>query len=400
MARFRKRAGQVVTVVGTVPETQLGLFTRIGAAAAPRPALSPAEPARAIFCLTLAMMGLGFIMQVSHAATTLPMDVFSEEVVKAVIMRGLAICALLAAWWIGLARLRPMIPALLVVAVVLLLLVFVPGFSVAINGSRRWIQLPGLPFTIQPSEVARVLAILWLARRCVDLGDRVVDGVRGYLPTLGVGVMVGLLIIFEPDVGSTLLFGLAWMATMWVGGFQGRHLAKSAIGGLCVTMLGAATLLGYVRDRLNIWLGEATNEQVARASEAMASGGFFGQGLGQGGFRNASLQYMQTDYVCSLVGEELGFFGIILLVGLWAAFVWNALRLVRSVKSRFAALAAFGLSVGVASQALIHLAVATNILPPKGMALPLISDGGSALLATCLAIGLILGATRGESETT
>ena len=107
---------------------------------------------------------------------------------------------------------------------------------------------------------------------------------------------------------------------------------------------------------------------------------------------------MQTDYVCSLVGEELGLFGVLVLVGLWAAFVWNGLRLVRTVKDRFAALAAFGLTVGVATQAMIHLAVVTQLSPPKGMALPLISDGGSALMSTCLAIGLILGASRGESH--
>ena len=397
MARFRKRAGQQGAALEAPTETQLSIFARIGTAAAPRPAASPREPARAIFGLTIGMIALGLVMQVSHAATTMPLDAFREEVVNLVVMRGLAVLVLLGAWWVGLARLRPIVPALAAIGLVLLLLVFVPGIAEAVNGSRRWIQIPGLPFTIQPSEIARVLAILWLARRCVDLGDRV-SGLRGYVPTVLAGMVVALLIIIEPDVGSTLLFGVAWMATMWVGGFEGRHLAVSAVGGVSLVVLGAASVLGYVRDRLSVWLGEASNDQVARAAEAMASGGFFGQGFGQGGFRNAGLQYMQTDYVCSLVGEELGLFGVLVLVGLWAAFVWNGLRLVRTVKDRFAALAAFGLTVGVATQAMIHLAVATQLSPPKGMTLPLISDGGSALMSTCLAIGLILGASRGESH--
>ena len=346
MARFRKRAGQQGAALEAPTETQLSIFARIGTAAAPRPAASPREPARAIFGLTIGMMALGLVMQVSHAATTMPLDAFREEVVNLVVMRGLAVLVLLGAWWVGLARLRPIVPALAAIGLVLLLLVFVPGIAEAVNGSRRWIQIPGLPFTIQPSEIARVLAILWLARRCVDLGDRV-SGLRGYVPTVLAGMVVALLIIIEPDVGSTLLFGVAWMATMWVGGFEGRHLAVSAVGGVSLVVLGAASVLGYVRDRLSVWLGEASNDQVARAAEAMASGGFFGQGFGQGGFRNAGLQYMQTDYVCSLVGEELGLFGVLVLVGLWAAFVWNGLRLVRTVKDRFAALAAFGLTVGV-----------------------------------------------------
>jgi cell division protein FtsW len=343
------------------------------------------------------MIALGLVMQVSHAATTMPLDAFREEVVNLVVMRGLAVLVLLGAWWVGLARLRPFVPALAVTGLLLLLLVFVPGFAVAINGSRRWIQIPGLPFTIQPSEVARVLAILWLARRCVDLGDRV-SGLRGYVPTVLAGVVVALLIIIEPDVGSTLLFGVAWMATMWVGGFQERHLAVSAVGGVSMVVVGAASVLGYVRERLSVWLGDVSNDQVLRNAEAFGSGGWFGQGLAQGGYRNDGLQYMQTDYVCSLVGEELGLFGVLVLVGLWGAFVWNGLRLVRTVKNRFAALAAFGLTVGVTTQAMIHLAVATQLSPPKGMTLPLISDGGSALMSTCLAIGLILGASRGESH--
>jgi len=397
MARFRKRAGQQGAALEAPTETQLSIFTRIGTAAAPRPAASPREPARAIFGLTIGMIALGLVMQVSHAATTMPLDAFREELVNLVVMRGLAVLVLLGAWWVGLARLRPFVPALAVTGLLLLLLVFVPGFAVAINGSRRWIQIPGLPFTIQPSEVARVLAILWLARRCVDLGDRV-SGLRGYVPTVLAGVVVALLIIIEPDVGSTLLFGVAWMATMWVGGFQERHLAVSAVGGVSMVVVGAASVLGYVRERLSVWLGDVSNDQVLRNAEAFGSGGWFGQGLAQGGYRNDGLQYMQTDYVCSLVGEELGLFGVLVLVGLWGAFVWNGLRLVRTVKNRFAALAAFGLTVGVTTQAMIHLAVATQLSPPKGMTLPLISDGGSALMSTCLAIGLILGASRGESH--
>ncbi|MDE0904806.1 MAG: FtsW/RodA/SpoVE family cell cycle protein [Planctomycetota bacterium] len=397
MARFRKRAGQQGAALEAPTETQLSIFARIGTAAAPRPAASPREPARAIFGLTIGMIALGLVMQVSHAATTMPLEAFREEVVNLVVMRGLAVLVLLGAWWVGLARLRPFVPALAVTGLLLLLLVFVPGFAVAINGSRRWIQIPGLPFTIQPSEVARVLAILWLARRCVDLGDRV-SGLRGYVPTVLAGVVVALLIIIEPDVGSTLLFGVAWMATMWVGGFQERHLAVSAVGGVSMVVVGAASVLGYVRERLSVWLGDVSNDQVLRNAEAFGSGGWFGQGLAQGGYRNDGLQYMQTDYVCSLVGEELGLFGVLVLVALWGAFVWNGLRLVRTVKNRFAALAAFGLTVGVTTQAMIHLAVATQLSPPKGMTLPLISDGGSALMSTCLAIGLILGASRGESH--
>ena len=155
---------------------------------------------------------------------------------------------------------------------------------------------------------------------------------------------------------------------------------------------------GHVRERIAVWMGDATNDQVSRATEAMASGGLFGVGFGHGQFRNANLQYMQTDYALALVGEELGLVGVLFVVALFAAFTWQALRLVLAIEGRFAALAAFGLTLSVAVQAMLHLQVVTGLAPPKGMALPFLSDGGSALLASCLAVGLALGASRRDSE--
>lgn len=159
-------------------------------------------------------------------------------------------------------------------------------------------------------------------------------------------------------------------------------------------MLVALSTFSHVSERFAVWTGGSTNAQVTRASEAMASGGISGVGFGQGGFRNAGLQYTQTDYALSLVGQEFGIPGLLLVVGLFAAFVWFSLKLVLSVRDRFAALAAFGLTLSVALQAMVHLQVVTQLAPPKGMALPFLSDGGSSLLASCLAAGLALGAAR------
>ena len=119
-----------------------------------------------------------------------------------------------------------------------------------------------------------------------------------------------------------------------------------------------------------------------------------GRRVRSGGFGNAGLQYTQTDYALALVGQEFGLWGLLLVVGLFSAFVWFSLRLVLSVRDRFAALAAFGLTLSVALQAMVHLQVVTQLAPPKGMALPFLSDGGSSLLASCLAAGLALGAAR------
>jgi cell division protein FtsW len=173
-------------------------------------------------------------------------------------------------------------------------------------------------------------------------------------------------------------------------------MGLSACALLVGALVVAASAFHYVRDRLAIWLGDSQNDQVTRAMEAIASGDGVGVGIAHGGFRNQSLQYMQTDYVFSMVGEEFGLAGSLLVIGLFLALLFQGQRLVRSLTDPFAALAAFGLILSVVVQAMLHLQVVTGLAPPKGMNLPFVSDGGSALLATCLAMGLALGAARGQ----
>ncbi|MDA0948802.1 MAG: FtsW/RodA/SpoVE family cell cycle protein [Planctomycetota bacterium] len=390
MARFRRRAGAAVAASG---ETQLGLFERIEVATQPRVADATIE-ARRLFYAVLALMALGFLLQASHAATTLPEDLFQQHLAKLAGMRGVAILIVVGLWQLGTERLKPLAPALAIVALLLLVAVFVPGLQARINGARRWVDLPLLPFNLQASDVARVLGIVWLARRCEDLGPRVEEGLHGYLPTLGMGLVFALLIFLEPDLGSTVLLGVTWGSVMWVAGFQQRHIATSAAALGSAALVAGATMFSHVRDRLAIFMGEATNDQVSGSARAFSSGGFWGVGLGQGQARLAGLQYQQTDFVFALVGEELGLFGALLVVGAYMVVLWSGLRIARSVESPFAALVAFGLTVGVCLQALVHISVVTRLAPPKGMTLPFISDGNTSLLASSLAVGLILGATR------
>lgn len=353
----------------------------------------PARPARCLFAVALALLTLGLLVQISHASTTLPLDTFKAELQSLVGMRTLGLFVLLFGLRLGPHGVRRAIPALSVVVVLLLIAVYVPGLRSNLNGARRWVDLPGLP-SIQPSELARVVAVLWVAQRCATLGPRVQDGRSGYLPMLLAGLCVFVLILAEPDLGGALLFLLCFGSTMWVGGARPAHVGLSMAALMGCAVLVGASLFGYVRERLAVWVGDSANDQVTRASEAIASGDLWGVGVAQGGFRNQSLQYMQTDYAFSMVGEELGLFGMSLVLGLLLAFVWFAFRLVLSVRDRYAALAAFGLLVSVAFQAMLHVQIVTGLAPPKGMTLPFLSDGGSALVSTCLAVGLALGAAR------
>lgn len=353
----------------------------------------PAGPRNALLCTVLIALVFGMLLQLSHAATTLPPEAFRSQMLEQGAFRLAGLAVLLTGMALGPRRIEPMIPAATVIAFGLLILCFVPGFEQPLNGSHRWIKIFGKGPSIQASELARVALVLWAARRCALLEDDLGDLRRGFIPTLLVGLLAASLVLKEPDLGGALLLLVCFGATLYVGGARMKHVGMvGAVAALLLLI--AVQFFSHVRERFAVWAGDATNDQVTRAAEAMASGDLFGVGLTHGGFRNAGLQYMQTDYVFALVGEELGLFGVLIVVGLFAAFAWHALRLVLCIQDRFAALAAFGLTTSVGLQALIHLQVVTGLAPPKGMALPFLSDGGSGLLAACAAVGLALGAAR------
>ncbi|MEM9382099.1 MAG: FtsW/RodA/SpoVE family cell cycle protein [Planctomycetota bacterium] len=377
----------------SAPRQRAGVLGALAAAGQRAREAHPAGPRNALLCTVLALLAFGMVIQLSHAATTLPASEFGAEMREQIVFRLLGAFLLIGGMAVGVRRIEPFIPAATVLSLVGLVLVFVPGFEQPINGAHRWIRVFGRGPSIQPSEIARVVFVLWVARRCALLEHEVTSLRRGFAPTIALGLLAGMLILREPDLGGCLLFLLCFGTTLFVGGARVQHVALVGVAAAC-TILVAASLFSHVAERFAVWTGDSTNSQVTRAAEAMASGDVLGVGFAQGGFRNAGLQYMQTDYALALVGEELGLVGILVVVGLFAAFAWHALRLVLAIRDRFAALAAFGRPISVAFQAMVHLQVVTGLAPPKGMALPFLSDGGSSLLASCLAVGLALGAAR------
>lgn len=395
MARFRKRPGDDVAVV----ERQLGLFERLDSFARRAEAPCPSRPATKLFCLVAAIMGLGLLLQASHASTALadPAD-FRAEVLQQAVFRVAALAVILVAQRIGPRGLRPLLPALVVLSLFLLLACWIPGLASPRNGSNRWVVVPFTGLTIQPSELARVLLAVWVADRCTRLGPLLSDVRRGTLPILGVGLAVFVLIGLETDLGGGLVFLGVFLATWFVGGASVAQFTGSGLALGSGALLLAMTSLDYVRSRVANFLGDEQNDQVDASRDALGSGDLYGVGLGQGGWRTSGMPYQDSDYVASLLGEELGFLGVALVVGMVLAFLWFALRLVLSIRDRFAALSAFGLLLGVALQAVIHLQVVTGLAPPKGMSFPFLSDGGTSLLVSALAVGLALGAARGARE--
>jgi len=393
MARFRKRAAALAGGAGPA-EHQTTIFERLDRFTRRAEVLDPTRPAAGVFFSILALMGIGLLVQVSHAATTLPPASFTAAATNIFMFRVIGLGVLVCAFLMGPVGVRRFIPLLTILVIVALLAVFIPALNYEANGSRRWVHLPLLSMTLQPSEVARVVMILWVAHRCTHLGPLVQDMRRGYLPMLGFGLGIFGLIVFQPDLGGALLFLVCFVCTMWVGGARPGHVASSLgmFGGGALVL--AVTMFSYVRERFAVWVGDAGNLQVDGTLQAMASGELLGAGLTHGPARNSGLQYLQTDYAFSLVGEELGAVGLFTVIGLLLVLAWFSLQLVLSIRDRYSALVAFGLLVSIAIQAMLHIQVGTGLAPPKGMNLPFISDGGSSLIASCLAVGLALGAVR------
>jgi len=356
----------------------------------------PLRPATRLFLVVLALIGVGFLIQVSHAATTQTEARFLEEVRSQTLFRLAAVVVLLVSFRLGPAGVRRFLPHLVVLVCFALVAVFLEPFRSPRNGAFRWLDLDaaGIPLVFQPSEVARIVLVLWLADRCVKLGHLVHELRRGVVPMLLLALLFFFLILVETDLGGSMLLLLCALSTMWVGG--ARLLPVSAalatIGG--GAFIAASAFVPYVRDRIGMWMGEVQNEQVTQTLDALSSGGAFGAGLTHGGFRNDGVPYLQSDYVFALVGEELGLLGMWLVLVLLVLFLWYSVRLVLSLRDRFEALASFGLLVSVGTQAMLHVQVVSGLAPPKGMTLPFLSDGGTSLIVSALAVGLALGAAR------
>lgn len=358
----------------------------------------PRGPAVAVFAIVVALMFIGLLVQASHAATTYEPEAFRGLLRSQTLFRVVGLAVLLGAARLGPSGVRRFIPVVCVLIALCLIGVFVPGTRAVINGSHRWLDLGLLRF--QPSELARIVMVLWVADRCVRLGPLVRDVRKGFFPVLAMLLFFFALIAIETDLGGGILLLLCGFATMWVGGARPSHVFL-ILGGVSsgALALGYATI-PYMRHRIQIFLGTQSSAQISDSLSAMQSGGFFGVGLGQGAYRNLGVPYLESDLVFAQIGEEFGYFGMLLVLGLLVGYLWFSLRLVLSIRDRFDALASFGLLVSTALQAMLHVQVVAGLAPPKGMTLPFISHGGTSLLVSCLGVGLALGAARRSTRET
>jgi cell division protein FtsW len=293
-------------------------------------------------------------------------------------------------------RWRNLRQPLLILSAVLLLLVLVPGIGIYVSGSRRWLGA-GM-FRFQPSEFAKLALLVYSADLVARRGREIRDWRRVVRPVVLVLGLFTLLVMKEPDLGSAMVLAVVVLAVLVAGGVRKRHLA--VVFGLGITAVTALALLEpYRRTRMLTFLdpfADSSNAgyQISQSLIALGSGGFTGVGLGAGRAKWNFLPNAHTDFIFAIIGEELGLIGCFLVMGLFVAFAVFGARAALRAPDRFGALLAAGTTVWVVGQAVINIGAVVGLLPVTGIPLPFVSFGGSALIMTMLACGILVNVAR------
>jgi cell division protein FtsW len=286
-------------------------------------------------------------------------------------------------------------------AIIALVAVLVPGIGVVIYGSRRWIDLG--PLQLQPSELGKIGMLLWgadLLARKQQLGT-LRRARHLFVPLLpGFGLVV-LLVMAEPDLGTTSCFMLILLGLLWMVGMPLRYF--SAVLAMVVAVIGVlAVSAPYRLARLTHFLdpwkdAKGSGYHTIEGLYALASGGLFGVGLGEGTSKYGWVPNANSDYVFAIIGEELGLIGCLAVLGLFGLLAYTGMRIVRRSADPFVRLAAGGATIWLCGQAVINVGYVTGLLPVTGIPLPLISAGGTSLLVTFFVVGMLVSFARHES---
>lgn len=260
-----------------------------------------------------------------------------------------------------------------------------------VNGARRWIRFPGM--NIQPSELAKVALAGFLSAMLARQGERVRRFKVGFLPPLVVASVTMLLVLFERDLGTTILLGALTMTLLFVAGTRIAYVLAAAM--LAAPLVWHQIVdVGYRKGRLLDYLSGEQSYQIQQSLIAVGSGGSWGLGLGAGRQKLGFLPENHTDFILAGIGEELGLAGIWCVIGLFCLLVWRGLVTARTAPDRFGTYLAIALSALFGFQALINMAVVLDVIPAKGITLPFLSYGGSSLMVSMGAVGILLAISR------
>ena len=274
----------------------------------------------------------------------------------------------------------------------LMLVVFIPGIGGTAKGASRWIRLPG--FNFQPSELAKVALIIYMAYSLEKRQEKLKQFMSGFFPYLLIlGVFIAVLLA-QHDMGAALTMFMVAIVMLFAAGTKVQYILGMglvALPGVVYLVVTKAYRMRRITAFLDPWQDPTdAGFQIIQSWLALATGGVFGQGLGEGKQKLFYLPEAHTDFILSVLGEEMGFVGVIVIASMFLLLVQRSLRVAIAAEDNFGRFLAFGIAVLLGLEAFTNMAVVTGLFPTKGLALPFLSYGGSSLIISLCAVGILL----------
>jgi len=356
------------------------------------------DPLLVASIVTLVAIGLVMIFSASSADAVALHHDGAYFLKRQVAWLVVAVAAAFFAYRVDYRRLRKAAPASLVATIALLVVVLVPHIGKVAGGASRWVGIG--PVQFEPSEFAKLALVLYLASALAHKGDKIRSLVSGLFPLCLVTGLLAMLVLKEPDMGTASLLAFTALTMFYVAGARLEHLV---LVGLAI----APPLMLLVRHDANKWAritafinpwADAQDKgfQMVQSLMALGSGGWFGVGLGLSRQKFFWLPERHTDFIGAIIGEELGFAGIALIVTLFVVFAYRAVRIALTVDDRFGFFLAIGCMATIVVQAFVNLGVVASSWPITGVPLPFISFGGSSLVTSLVAVALVLNVGRSQ----
>ncbi|MGB8331082.1 MAG: putative lipid II flippase FtsW [Polyangiales bacterium] len=362
---------------------------------APPTATSPPDVTLAATLVGLIAFGVVMVYSASAVYASNTFDDGYHFLVRQTVFAAVALVVLVLFTRIDICLLRRSTYPVLLVAVALMIAVAL-GFGRSAGGATRWLAIG--PVNVQPAELAKLAMIMWLAHSLAKKAHRVRTFSIGFLPHVLVATLLMLLCLAQPDFGSAVMIALLTFVVLFAAGAKAGYLLGCVLIALPVGYAAIASS-PYRMRRIKAFLEpfehrQGAGYQITESLMSFGSGGWTGVGLGDGRQKLLFLPEAHTDFISAIIGEELGFLGVVVLCGAFGWIVFCGLRAAWRAQDEYAGYLAVGMTLFIGLQAFTNLAVAMGLLPTKGLALPFVSYGGSSLLVNAAAAGIILNTSR------
>ncbi len=347
-----------------------------------------------LLVVTLLLMAIGLLM-VYSASAIYAQDLYKDShyfLKKEVIFMALGLTLMFVVKTIDYHFYYKLTYPILGATILLLLITFIPGIGHKAGGAQRWIGIAG--FTLQPSELAKLAIIIFMAYTLAKKKEKMKSFKVGFMPAAFVVGFVAVLVLAQKDLGTTFVICLVSFVMLYIGGTRISYLFAGIVAAIPALYF-LVFSVDYRRKRIMAFLDPWEHKldegfQIIQSYVAFNAGGLTGAGLGQGKQKLFYLPAAHTDFIFSVVGEELGLIGVFFVLGLFVLFLVRGSKIASRAPDLFGTYLAVGITSLITAQALINFAVVMGLLPTKGLPLPFISHGGTSLLVICVLVGILL----------